>query len=169
MHAVRFLMLAGLIVTATGCAGKLGGRSSMARLQSQVNMLDERVTQLERSSFSSAGASTDTSAGAWAMPAEPAPTPSITPAPSSVKISSGGAKPSTSEIQQALKNAGFYQGAVDGKLGPVTRQAISEFQRVNGLTPDGVVGRQTWSKLSAYADLSGSGSGGEVSAGEPIK
>lgn len=167
MHAVRILMIVGLVSLATGCAGKFGGRSSTARLQSQVNLLDERVTQLERSSFGSAGASSgDSSASAWSAPADAAPAPSITPAPSSVKISSGGVKPSPREIQQALKNAGFYQGTVDGKLGPMTRQAISEFQRVNGLNPDGVVGRQTWSKLTAYADLSGSG---DVSAGEPIK
>lgn len=165
MHAARLLMIAGLTVIAAGCAGK-GPGSATARLQSQVNLLDERVTQLERSSFGSAGASSDAPASAWAMPAEPAPAPSITPAPSSVKISSGGVSPSNREIQQALKNAGFYQGTVDGKIGPVTRQAISEFQRVNGLNPDGVVGKQTWSKLSAYADLSG---GGDVSAGEPIK
>ena len=167
MRAMRILMLVGLSSVVAGCAGP-GGRSTTARLQSQVNLLDERVTQLERSSFGSAATSSgESSAGAWTAPAEPAPTPGLTPSTSSVKISSGGGiKPTTREIQQALKNAGFYQGTVDGKLGPVTRQAISEFQRVNGLNPDSVVGQQTWSKLSAYADLSGSG---EVSAGEPIK
>ncbi|MBI4341198.1 MAG: peptidoglycan-binding protein [Candidatus Omnitrophica bacterium] len=71
--------------------------------------------------------------------------------------SSASSKPSTREIQQALKDAGFYQGSVDGKMGPLTRQAVEEFQRVNGLTPDGVVGRQTWAKLKQYAGLSGSG------------
>ena len=165
MRAVRLLVLVGLTSVAAGCASMRG--SSVSRLQSQMNLLDERVTQLERSSFGSSSASSGESASAWATPAEPAASPSITPAASSVKISSGtGVKPGTREVQQALKNAGFYQGAVDGKMGPVTRQAISEFQRVNGLTPDGVVGRQTWAKLSTYADLSG---GGEATAGEPIK
>jgi peptidoglycan hydrolase-like protein with peptidoglycan-binding domain len=63
------------------------------------------------------------------------------------------AKPSKREIQQALKNAGFYQGPVDGKIGPITRDAVKEFQRTNGLKADGVVGRQTWEKLSPYLEL----------------
>jgi peptidoglycan hydrolase-like protein with peptidoglycan-binding domain len=76
-------------------------------------------------------------------------------------------KPTTREMQQALKNAGFYQGAVDGKRGPLTKEAIREFQRVNGLKVDGVVGKQTWSKLSAYADLSSAS--GELNAAESLK
>ena len=76
-------------------------------------------------------------------------------------------KPSTREIQQALKNAGFYQGSVDGKIGAMTRDAVKEFQRVHGLKDDGVVGKQTWGKLQAYADLSASG--GEATAAEAVK
>ncbi len=60
---------------------------------------------------------------------------------------------STREIQQALKSAGFYQGAVDGKMGPKTRQAVREFQRVHGLKDDGKVGKQTWAKLAAYVNM----------------
>ncbi len=53
-------------------------------------------------------------------------------------------------IQIALKNAGYYKGVMDGKIGPGTRQSIQAFQRDNGMTPDGVVGRQTWTKLKSY-------------------
>ena len=76
-------------------------------------------------------------------------------------------KPSTRDIQQALKNSGFYQGAVDGKMGSLTREATKEFQRVHGLKDDGVVGKQTWTQLSAYATLSGDS--GEVVAAESLK
>ncbi|HPW77262.1 MAG TPA: peptidoglycan-binding domain-containing protein [Candidatus Omnitrophota bacterium] len=55
-------------------------------------------------------------------------------------------------IQKALKKAGYYQGALDGKIGPATRDALKAFQRDNGLTADGVCGRQTWSKLKVYLD-----------------
>ena len=54
------------------------------------------------------------------------------------------------DIQAALKNAGFDPGAVDGKSGPRTQQAIKEFQRTNGLKIDGKVGPQTWGKLKGY-------------------
>jgi len=50
-------------------------------------------------------------------------------------------------IQTALKNAGFYSGAIDGKIGRKTKEAIKEFQKANGLKADGIVGKQTWSKL----------------------
>jgi len=55
-------------------------------------------------------------------------------------------------IQKALKKAGYYNGALDGKIGPATRDAIRAFQRDNGLTADGVCGRQTWAKLKSYLD-----------------
>ncbi len=53
-------------------------------------------------------------------------------------------------IQRALKNAGFYSGKIDGKIGKNTRKAIRSFQEQNGLKPDGMVGKKTWEKLGAY-------------------
>ena len=46
-----------------------------------------------------------------------------------------------------LKRAGFYQGALDGKIGPKTKEAIKAFQKANQLEADGIVGRGTWAKL----------------------
>lgn len=54
------------------------------------------------------------------------------------------------KVQTALKRADFYNGKVDGKLGPATKSAIIEFQRSKGLTADGVVGRRTWDSLKVY-------------------
>ena len=140
-----------------GCAGGLS-RKEFARLQSQVGMLDERVTQLERASGASSGPLSAVPSSEPAATPEPAPSESG-PAPS--------LKPSTREIQQALKNAGFYQGALDGKMGATTREAVKEFQRVHGLTDDGVVGKRTWAKLRAFVDLSGKN--GEANAAEVLK
>ena len=53
-------------------------------------------------------------------------------------------------IQKALKNAGYYKGDLDGKIGSGSREAIKAFQRDNGLGADGVVGRRTWDKLKTY-------------------
>ena len=54
------------------------------------------------------------------------------------------------EVQQALKNAGFDPGSVDGRMGARTRTAIRDFQIANGLEPDGKVGPRTWAKLEAH-------------------
>ena len=54
------------------------------------------------------------------------------------------------DIQTALKNAGFYNGPIDGKFGQLTSSAVMEFQKANGLKQDGKIGQQTWSKLSEH-------------------
>jgi len=55
-------------------------------------------------------------------------------------------------IQKALKNAGYYDGAIDGKIGSGTTEAIRRFQSENGLKADGICGRKTWAKLKMYED-----------------
>lgn len=57
---------------------------------------------------------------------------------------------SPKQIQQALKNAGYYDGPVDGKIGPKTKAAIIKFQKANGLKPDGVVGKRTSAGLNRH-------------------
>ncbi len=54
------------------------------------------------------------------------------------------------DIQTALKNAGFYTGAIDGKIGPKTKRAVEEFQKAKGLKVDGKVGPRTWAELETY-------------------
>jgi len=63
---------------------------------------------------------------------------------------SGPFKPTNQEIQAALKNAGFYSGEADGKIGPKTKKAIEEFQKANNLKADGKVGPKTWAALSQH-------------------
>lgn len=82
-------------------------------------------------------------------PAVTAPTSGETSA--SVKLEplapSGPYKPTIQEIQTALKNAGYYAGAVDGKKGPMTTKAVEDFQKANNLKADGKVGPKTWELL----------------------
>jgi len=57
---------------------------------------------------------------------------------------------SGTELQKALKSAGVYDGKVDGKIGPRTKNAVIEFQRQHSLKADGVVGQKTWNELKQY-------------------
>jgi len=63
---------------------------------------------------------------------------------------SGPFKPTAKEVQLALKNAGFYSGTVDGKFGPMSKKAVEDFQKANGLNADGKVGPKTWAALSKH-------------------
>lgn len=59
-------------------------------------------------------------------------------------------KLNVSVVQKALKNAGFDPGAVDGRSGRKTQEAIRAFQKSSGLSPDGRVGFQTLNELSKF-------------------
>lgn len=50
-------------------------------------------------------------------------------------------------IQTRLKSWGYYNGSVDGIYGSRTATAVKSFQRKNGLTPDGIAGPATLSKI----------------------
>jgi peptidoglycan hydrolase-like protein with peptidoglycan-binding domain len=54
------------------------------------------------------------------------------------------------DVQTALKNAGFYTGSIDGKIGPKTKSAIQEFQKAKGLKVDGKIGPKTWAEMEKY-------------------
>ncbi|MBI3319144.1 MAG: peptidoglycan-binding protein [Candidatus Omnitrophica bacterium] len=167
------VVIVGLMM-ASGCASHRSAQE-INRLKSDVGILDERVSQLERASLKEPSTA--------ALPSEPQlPSAAVTegavpltvkPSKSSGQAaakSSSSVKPSKKEIQQALKAAGFYQGPVDGKLGPQTREAIRSFQQVHGLKMDGVVGRQTWEKLSPYLNSQSAGAeSSELSAAESLK
>ena len=57
---------------------------------------------------------------------------------------------SVEELQHALKNAGYYDGPIDGKIGQKTKKSIEQFQKDHNLKSDGVVGKKTWSELKTY-------------------
>lgn len=62
------------------------------------------------------------------------------------------------EVQQRLKRWGYYSGSVDGVFGAGTKNAVIAFQKKNGLTPDGIVGKSTYQALgmnSSYEVLAG--------------
>ena len=62
-------------------------------------------------------------------------------------------KPTNKDIQVALKNAGCYNGKIDGDIGPLTEEAVREFPAKNNLVIDGKVGPKTWAVLSKYLQI----------------
>ena len=163
-----FVIMAIGVGLVSGCAGQRSAQT-LNRLQSDVTLLDQRVGQLERASVTPSSATawpTDSQASSSSSKELAAPSAVSSANPSSATAS---IKPTTKEIQQALKNAGVYQGKVDGRFGPRTREAIRAFQRTSGLKVDGLVGKQTWAKLSPYLTQSASASSGELSAAETLK
>lgn len=93
--------------------------------------------------------STETKA---AQPMQGAPVVANSQAPAKLEPlpPSGPYKPTVQEIQTALKNAGLYDGSIDGKKGPKTTKAIEDFQKANGLKADGKVGPKTWEILKIH-------------------
>jgi len=59
----------------------------------------------------------------------------------------GSQGPEVRQIQQRLKDLGFYHGPIDGDFGGGTESALKAFQRAQNLTVDGQVGPATWGKL----------------------
>ena len=50
-------------------------------------------------------------------------------------------------VQHALNAKGFACGKADGIFGNKTYQAVVNFQHMNGLTADGIVGPKTFAAL----------------------
>jgi peptidoglycan hydrolase-like protein with peptidoglycan-binding domain len=70
-------------------------------------------------------------------------------------------------LQRALRRTPDLGLAVDGIFGPMTDQAVRQFQQANSLTVDGVVGPLTWAALPDGAPMPvlQIGSNGPVVAG----
>ena len=56
----------------------------------------------------------------------------------------GSTGPNVKLVQSLLNKIGYNAGPVDGDFGQQTKNAVTAFQRNNGLVADGVVGPSTW-------------------------
>lgn len=56
--------------------------------------------------------------------------------------------PKVKEFQQTLKEIGYNPGALDGKLGSITRRALEVFQKDYGLKISGYIDKKTWDELT---------------------
>ena len=53
------------------------------------------------------------------------------------------------QVQEDLKDKGYYDGSIDGILGPKTRDALRQYQKKENLAGDGRLTRETWDHLNA--------------------
>lgn len=139
-------VLLGTMALTTGCASKKRHQRDVENLQNQIGALQSEVARLDQAARDSDAALKSAQAGAQGTGSALG---QFTEG-ALYRTPSGFELPSVA-IQKALKNAGYYQGALDGKVGSKTKQAIRNFQKDNGLNPDGVCGRQTWSRLQSFA------------------
>jgi len=51
------------------------------------------------------------------------------------------------DVQAVLQEMGYYQGEVDGLLGPLTREALTAYQTDNGLTTTAAIDQPTLDSL----------------------
>ena len=133
----KFLVVAVIVavgVTVFGCGKKQ---------EAQEPMTMEALNTIN----APAAVTPEVKATAEAPAAVQAPTQQVESLPA---VPSVPAKPSPMDIQTALKNAGYYSGNIDGKIGLKSKKAIEDFQKANGLTADGKVGPKTWAALSKY-------------------
>ncbi len=66
------------------------------------------------------------------------------------------------QIQQKLKNWGYYTGDVDGIYGSGTEKAVKAFQSAKGLEADGKAGPKTLSAMGISSNSASSSSSGDV-------
>ncbi len=91
--------------------------------------------------------------------AAPPTTPAQPPASRStdkpfLKLGSQGTE--VTEVQALLKLMGYYTGAINGTYDDSTANAVFQFQKAAGLSPDGIVGTDTWNALLPPAPPTGS-------------
>lgn len=70
------------------------------------------------------------------------------------------------QIQTKLKRWGYYNGNVDGIYGSQTQKAVRWFQSKNGLTVDGIAGKNTLRAMGIYNSSGNSGSSSAISSND---
>lgn len=151
LFGVVFVMVIALV--ASGCSSvPKKTKEEISGIKTRVDTLESKVGEMETKQAYADRAAQEQATGLDEMKSVKMANTNIS---TKQKDSKSGAR--IKEIQTCLKNAGFYDGSIDGVKGRKTRKAIKDFQKANGLTADGIVGNKTWEALGKY--LSGGGDG----------
>ena len=145
-NLIRYGFLAFTIsVLFVGCATKGSTKKRVNALEAQVGVMTDEIARLDQSLQETRAALAEAHAGGYVSTSS-----GPVSANTAIYRTPSGFELPSKDIQQALKGAGYYQGAVDGKIGPSTKSAVKAFQQDHGLDADGVVGKGTWNKLKVY-------------------
>ncbi len=150
---IRLCLGALLILGVSGCA--TAQPKVTDQLQSRVTDLEKKLEEKDAEIVDLQYEVKDLSGKVSATaPASNASNTSEVSAPVTVKSSGSNdiirVNVNPESVQTALKNAGVYNGKVDGKIGAGTKAAIVEFQKAHGLKADGVLGKKSWEELKTY-------------------
>ena len=158
--------LATLAVAVAGAALvlDLADRDAVAGADTVVTTTLPSTTQPTQPSTTTTS-TTSTTSTTTTVARPPSPTTSTTvpaepgPPASSSSLRRGDSGPEVAELQRKLRGLGYWLGAVDGSYGYTTEQAVTAFQKVEGLSVDGVAGPATRAAVAAADRPSTSASG----------
>ncbi len=85
---------------------------------------------------------------------EETPASAVTPPAAFRNLSKGSEGEDVRALQLRLTELGYAPGDADGKFGSGTREAVKAFQKRNGLSADGIAGKQTQAVLYSPEALS---------------
>jgi peptidoglycan hydrolase-like protein with peptidoglycan-binding domain len=147
-------VLAALVVAAAGVSVTLA--------------LSDRPTVVEAAGVDS-GPTTSTTKP---MPSTTAPPTTVAPKPTTTTTIAPPTSPEPSgtlrrgdrsaavrDLQEQLRDLGYWLDGLNDTFGPLTEQAVTAFQKVKGLTPDGVAGPATQAALAGAGRPTTSASG----------
>ena len=83
---------------------------------------------------------------------------------SSTLLKHGTQSPAVRTLQENLKALGYYTGSVTGNFGNLTKDAVFNFQKANGLSADGIAGAKTLAKIASMMSGSSSSSASSSSS-----
>ena len=158
MWGVRAGITLAAAVLVSGCAEGWVEGPTYGELESRIGVLEHRIDQIEKRTGVARGTVESEEPPQVARRETPVAQDDVRADDVEALEPEAGESflpPPGISVQQALQGAGFYDGKLDGKIGPLTRSAIREFQRMNGLQVDGTIGRQTWKKLRIYTAANG--------------
>ena len=130
-----------LVISLAGCAtGRKQGEMEMQGLRNQISVLESQIQSKDEEINSLRSELSQVREGAASMNF----------AAKGAGTSEPKSRPNVKQIQNALKNAGYNPGNIDGKMGALTIDAIKAFQSAHNLPADGKVGKNTWAVLRPY-------------------
>ena len=154
MKRILFLLIASMLIF-SGCQTTQGYQAQTGELTNRIHLLENTVNKRDReishlhNKINNLSEQVEEKSGQLAKLTEPKKlSTKVLEAKDGLGIIRVKATPA--DIQTALKNAGYYKGTVDGKVGPNTITAISKFQKDHGLAADSIIGGQTWQLLKTF-------------------